>query len=141
MSIISGAGSLTYVLGARLKAYCTCGSMFFLVTGASGVGKSTIRQLIEPEFAGVLEAAELAMLGDTPEWNIAWRHRMVDQMVRHALDVQRGGKHFLFCGDPVPPGEVWAAPSAHQLNHLAVCLLDASERAQTAPSCGARGGF
>jgi predicted ABC-type ATPase len=70
--------------------------MFFLVTGASGVGKSTIRQLIEPEFAGVLEAAELAMLGDTPEWNLAWRHRMVDQMVRHALDVQRGGKHFLF---------------------------------------------
>jgi hypothetical protein len=106
--------------------------MFFLVTGASGVGKSTVRQLIEPEFARVLETAELAMLGDTPEWNIAWRHRLVDQMVQHALTVERRGKHFLFCGDPVPPGEVWAAPSAHQLNHLAVCLLDASESAQTA---------
>lgn len=106
--------------------------MFFLVTGASGVGKSTIRRLIEPEFAGVLEAAELAMLGDTPEWSIAWRHRMVERMVQHALYVQRGGKHFLFCGDPVPPGEVLAAPSADQLSHLAVCLLDASEKAQTA---------
>ena len=106
--------------------------MFFLVTGASGVGKSTVRKLIEPEFADVLEAAELAMLGSTPKWSIAWRHQMVERMVRHALDVQRDGKHFLFCGDPVPPGEVWAAPSADRLDRLDVCLLDAGERAQTA---------
>ena len=46
--------------------------MFFLVTGASGVGKSTVRKLIEPEFADFLEAAELGMLGSTPKWNIAW---------------------------------------------------------------------
>ena len=106
--------------------------MFFLVTGASGVGKSTVRKLIEPEFADVLEAAELAMLGSTPKWSIEWRHQMVERMVRHALDVQREGKHFLCCGDPVPPGEVWAAPSADHLDCLAVCLLDASEMAQTA---------
>lgn len=105
--------------------------MFFLVTGASGVGKSTIRQLVAPAFAGVLEAAELAVLGETPQWDIAWRHRMVERMVQYALAVQRDGKHFLFCGDPVPPGEVWAAPSASQLDQLAVCLLDASEAAQT----------
>jgi hypothetical protein len=106
--------------------------MFFLVTGASGVGKTTIRKLIEPKFADILDAAELAMLGSTPKWSIEWRHRMVERMVRHALDVQREGKHFLFCGDPVPPGEVWAAPSAAHLDCLAVCLLDASEKAQTA---------
>jgi hypothetical protein len=111
---------------------CSLKHMFFLVTGASGVGKSTIRKLIEPEFADVLEAAELAMLGSTPKWSIAWRHQMVERMVRHALDVQRNGKHFLLCGDPVPPGEVWAAPSADHLDCLAVCLLDASEIAQTA---------
>ena len=39
--------------------------MFFLVTGASGVGKSTVRKLIEPQFADVLEAAELSMLGSS----------------------------------------------------------------------------
>jgi len=86
--------------------------MFFLVTGASGVGKSTVRKLIEPEFADVLEAAELGMLGSTPKWNIEWRQRMVERTVRRALDAQREGKHLLLCGDPVPPGEVWAAPSA-----------------------------
>src|SRR2546430_2630097 len=104
--------------------------MFLLVTGASGVGKSTVRRLIAPEFAEVLETAELATLGETPEWNIAWRHRMVDRMVRRALDVRRVGKHFLLCGDPVPPGEVLAAPAADQLGKLAVCLLDASEESQ-----------
>ena len=106
--------------------------MFFLVTGASGVGKSTVRKLIEPEFADVLEVAELGMLGSTPKWKIEWRHRMVERTVRRALDVQREGKHFLLCGDPVPPGEVWAAPSADHLDRLAVCLLDAGEKAQTA---------
>jgi hypothetical protein len=106
--------------------------MFFLVTGASGVGKSTVRKLIEPEFANVLEVAELGMLGSTPKWKIEWRHRMVERAVRRALDAQREGQDFLLCGDPVPPGEVWAAPSADQLDRLAVCLLDAGEKAQTA---------
>jgi hypothetical protein len=104
--------------------------MFFLVTGASGVGKSTVRRLIEAEMTDVLETAELASLGVTPEWNIAWRHRMVERVVCRALAVQREGKHFLFCGDPVPPGEVLAAPSADRLEHLAVCLLDASAESQ-----------
>lgn len=106
--------------------------MFFLVTGASGVGKSTVRKLIEPEFADVLEVAELGMLGSTPKWKIEWRHRMVERTVRRALNAQREGKHYLLCGDPVPPGEVWAAPSADRLDSLDVCLLDAGARAQTA---------
>src|ERR1051326_8875788 len=106
--------------------------MFFLITGASGVGKSTVRKLIEPEFAGVLEVVELSMLGSAPQWKIAWRHRMVERAVRRALEGQRGGKHFLLCGDPVPPGEVWAAPSADRLDRLDVCLLDAIEEAQPA---------
>ena len=105
--------------------------MYFLVTGASGVGKSTVRKLIEPEFADILEILELGMLGSTPKWEIEWRHRMVERTVRRALEAQREGRHFLLCGDPVPPGEVWAAPSADHLDCLAVCLLDAGEKAQT----------
>ncbi len=106
--------------------------MFFLVTGASGAGKTTVRKLIGEEFADVLEVAELGMLGSNPKWDIEWRHRMVERAVQKAIEAQREGKHFLLCGDPVPPGEVWAAPSADRLDRLNVCLLDAAEKAQTA---------
>ena len=104
--------------------------MFFLVTGASGVGKSTVRQLLAEEFAPELDTAELAVLGVTPKWDLAWRHQMVELIVRRALDAQTSGRSFLLCGDPVPPGELYAAPSADRLGPIAVCLLDASADAQ-----------
>lgn len=104
--------------------------MFLLITGASGVGKSTVRQLVAAEFADVLEAAELAEVGGPPEWSLRWRHQAVEQAVQRAIQAQQAGKHFLLCGDPVPPGEVYAAPSAGQLAHVAVCLLDVSPEAQ-----------
>ena len=106
--------------------------MFFLVTGASGVGKSTVRQLLATEFERTHEMLELAALGVTPQWDLAWRHQMVERMVCRALAAQAAGRSFLFCGDPVPPGEVLAAPSADRLGPIAVCLLDASPDAQEA---------
>lgn len=106
--------------------------MFLLVTGASGMGKSTVRRMLEPEFADVVETGEIYTLGVTPQWDIAWRHQMVERIVQLALEAQERGKHYLFAGDPVPPGEVWAAPSAHRLGRIAVCLLDASEEVQRA---------
>lgn len=104
--------------------------MFFLVTGASGVGKSTVRELLAAEFAAMLDTAELAILGVTPQWDLAWRHQMVERIVRRALDARASGRSFLLCGDPVPPGELYAAPSADRLGPIAVCLLDASPEAQ-----------
>lgn len=104
--------------------------MFFLVTGASGVGKSTVRRILASEFADVLDTAELAALGVTPQWELAWRHRMVEEIVQRALAAQAAGRSFLFCGDPVPPGELYAAPSSDQLGPIAVCLLDVSAAAQ-----------
>jgi len=41
--------------------------MFFLVTGASGVGKTSVRKLIETEIAGQVAVCELGTLGITPE--------------------------------------------------------------------------
>lgn len=114
--------------------------MFFLVTGASGVGKSTVRRQLTKSFRDVLIAAELATLGHTsaelatlghaPAWTLRWRHQMVERAVQRALEAQERGKHFLLCGDPVPPGELYAAPSADRLDGIAVCLLDASAQAQ-----------
>jgi hypothetical protein len=104
--------------------------MFFLVTGASGAGKSTVRRLIEQDFGDALVSTEIATLGVTPQWDLAWRHKQVERLVGLALEAQRVGKPFLLCGDPVPMGEVYAAPSADRLDGIAVCLLDVSEQAQ-----------
>jgi hypothetical protein len=104
--------------------------MFFLVTGASGVGKSTVRKLIEPELAGQVVACELGSLGITPDWSLRWRHQAVEKVVQLAVKEQQAGKHFLLCGDPVPPGELYAAPSAGKLQGIEVCLLDISPEKQ-----------
>ena len=105
--------------------------MFFLVTGASGVGKSTVRNLLEPQLAGRVATCELGTLGLTPEWSLRWRHQAVEKAVQVALEHQKAGTHFLLCGDPVPPGELYAAPSAAQLDAIQVCLLDVSPGEQT----------
>src|SRR5687768_9486464 len=104
--------------------------MFFLVTGASGVGKSTVRRLIEAEVADRVVVCELGSLGITPEWTVRWRQQVVEKVVQLAVKHQEAGKDFLLCGDPVPPGELYAAPSAGMLEGIEVCLLDVSPERQ-----------
>ena len=104
--------------------------MLLLITGASGMGKTTVRKMVAAQFAEQLESAELAEVAGPPEWSLRWRHQAVERAVQRAVHVQRCGKHFLLCGDPVPPAEVYAAPSADQLESIAVCLLDATEDSQ-----------
>ncbi|NJO83509.1 MAG: hypothetical protein HC828_12280 [Blastochloris sp.] len=58
--------------------------MFFLVTGASGVGKSTVRRRLAKTFRDVLISAELATLGLTPAWSLRWRHQAVELAVQRA---------------------------------------------------------
>lgn len=107
--------------------------MFLLITGASGAGKSTTRRAVEAKFSDRLDAVELVDVGGTPQWTLEWRHRAVERAVQRALESQRRGSHFLLCGDPVPPGELLAVPSASALEApLAVCLLDVSAEAQRA---------
>ena len=106
--------------------------MFFLVTGASGTGKSTVRRLLAPALGDAFDVVELADLGVTPQWSLSWRHRVVEQVVQRALLAEGDGRHFLLCGDPVPPGEVVAVPSGDRLGPIHVCLLDAAPDAQRA---------
>src|SRR5688572_2190592 len=104
--------------------------MLLLITGASGMGKTTVRKIVTAQFADQIESGELADVASPPEWRLRWRHQAVENAVQRAVNVQLYGKHCLLCGDPVPPAEVYAAPSADQLESIAVCLLDASEDAQ-----------
>jgi hypothetical protein len=99
--------------------------MLLLVTGASGVGKSTVRRLLTDELAPAVRAVELTQVVEIPTcYDIVWRQRSVEQVVKAALVEQEAGRHLLLAGDPVAPGEVLAAPSADRLEGFAACLLD-----------------
>ena len=105
--------------------------MLLLVTGASGVGKSTVRRLLADELPAVIRAVELAQVVEIPaRYDRGWRQRSVEQVVQAALAEQKTGRHLLLAGDPVPPGEVLAAPSADQLDGFAACLLDCAPAEQ-----------
>ncbi|WP_280401999.1 hypothetical protein [Nocardia carnea] len=105
--------------------------MLLLVSGASGVGKTTARLGAAPLLGAAVESAELCTLGPIPAVpTIAWRQRQVEVAVRRAVELEKTGRHLLFAGDPVPAGEALAAPSADRID-IAVCLLDAAAATQT----------
>lgn len=85
--------------------------MLFLVTGASGVGKSTVRQTLLNHLPPSFWSRELGDIAGPPQWTVLWRQKAVEKVVRRALREQSLGKHTLLCGDPIPPAEIIAAPS------------------------------
>jgi hypothetical protein len=106
--------------------------LLLLVSGASGVGKSTARIKATALLGGIVEAIELWHFGPLPAVpTIEWRQQLTEQAVQRAIGLETLGRHVLFAGDPIAAGEVLAAPSADQID-IAVCLLDANEEAQTA---------
>ena len=106
--------------------------MLLLVTGASGVGKSSARVHATKLLDSTFEAVELWHLGPIPAApTVRWRQQQVEVAVRRAIDLAKGGRHLLLAGDPIPAGEVLAAPSAGEVD-VAVCLLDADAESQSA---------
>jgi hypothetical protein len=113
--------------------------MLLLVTGASGVGKSTARAMVQRDLSPHVECVELLDLTPRPDTvSRVWRQQTVETAVRRAIELQASGRHLLLCGDPVPAAEVVAAPSATEVDAIAVCLLDVAADAQ-AERLAARG--
>lgn len=107
--------------------------MLLLITGASGVGKSSVRARIAAELAPAVRCVELRDIVPIPPLlDLAWRQRSTEEAVRLALELQGEGHHLLLAGDPVAPGEVLAAPSADRLESVAACLLDCRPDVQRA---------
>ncbi|WP_147919139.1 hypothetical protein [Ruania zhangjianzhongii] len=106
--------------------------MFLLVSGASCAGKSSARRHALTRLGEEFEAVELSDLGPVANPpTIAWRQQQVEVAALRALDLAEHGRHLLFAGDPVPAGEVLAAPSADGID-VAVCLLDVDAETQSA---------
>ncbi|MFZ0384046.1 MAG: hypothetical protein WAL22_00135 [Solirubrobacteraceae bacterium] len=107
--------------------------MLLLITGASGVGKSTTRALVAGALAAQVDCVELGDLAPLPTAvTRQWRQQTAELAVDRAVRLQASGRHLLLAGDPVPAVEIVAAPSASQLDAIAVCLLDASAEVQAA---------
>lgn len=104
--------------------------MLFLITGASGAGKSMVRDLVSPQLGSTFEAVELKDLGPVEGMTVARRQEMAELAAARAAELTAAGRHLLLSGDPVAAGEVIAAPSAMRCGGVAVCLLDVSESAQ-----------
>jgi hypothetical protein len=112
-------------------------AMFLLVTGASGAGKSTVRRLVTADLSPEVECVELHHVSSVPPFpTIAWRQQATEAAVQRAVELQAERRHLLLCGDPVAAGEVLAAPSAVELDGVAVCLLDLSPEAQASRLAG-----
>jgi hypothetical protein len=107
--------------------------VLLLITGASGVGKSTTRVLVADALAAQVDCVELSDLAPIPTAATRqWRQQTAEQAVKRAVGLQASGRHLLLAGDPVPAVEIVAAPSASELDAIAVCLLDASAEVQAA---------
>jgi hypothetical protein len=105
--------------------------VLLLLTGASGVGKSTVRALVADRIAPAIHAVELRDVVPIPAApDLAWRQRATEEVLQQAIALQADGRHLLLAGDPVAPGEVVAAPSFDRLDGFDACLLDAAPDAQ-----------
>lgn len=106
--------------------------MLLVVSGASGVGKSTARLHAAPLLGSEFESVELGHYPPIPRTpTSAWRQETVERIVQDAIELDGQGRHLLLAGDPVPAGEALAAPSADRID-VAVCLLDADTETQGA---------
>lgn len=92
--------------------------MLVVVTGASGSGKTTAYRALYPLLD--FPSAESDQLGVPPDADTAWRQRRIETWIRLAL-AEPERDLVLFGGGA--PGEVLAAPSAPELEAIAICLL------------------
>ncbi len=96
--------------------------MLFLITGASGSGKSACIPHLKPLIPDVL-IHDVDELGVPDGADAVWRQRITEKWILQALIYQWAGRDMVLCGNTVL-GEVLASPSAPVLDGLATCLLD-----------------
>ena len=106
--------------------------MLLMLTGASGVGKSTTLEALRThEWDAEVECAEFDSIGVPAGADTAWRHGAIEEWVQRGVATDEAGGHLLLCGQ-VPVGELLAAPSADRLGGIAVCMLHCSPEVRRA---------
>jgi hypothetical protein len=106
-------------------------TVLLLVSGSSGVGKSTARRAIQDALSPSVESAELTYFTPLPAFpDLRWRQQTAELAAQRARELAAAGRHLLLAGDPVVAGEIVAVPTAPMID-IAILLLDADEATQT----------
>jgi hypothetical protein len=96
-----------------------------MLTGSSCSGKSTLAFAVAGRFDRLaVHDSDESGVPRTPHPH--WRNYNTEEWIGRALDYQADGIDLLLTGQ-APLGEVLAAPSAPQLNAIAVCLVDVGD--------------
>ena len=100
--------------------------MLFVLTGSSAAGKSAVLPALA---AGVesLETHDFDELGVPRGASRRWRQEASEEWIQRVVASHANGCDTLIAGQ-TPMGEWLAVPSAIELDGLAVCLLDVSDR-------------
>jgi hypothetical protein len=96
--------------------------MLYLVTGASGSGKTACLEVLRPRNPQIVWY-DFDELGVPTNADLVWRQQTTEYWLQRAIQNQAKGLDTCINGNMIL-GEVLACPSAPKINGLAVCLLD-----------------
>ena len=99
--------------------------MLYLVTGASGSGKTACLDILRQRNPQVVWY-DFDEVGVPANADKRWRHRTTEYWLERAIENQAKGLDTCINGNIIL-GEVLACPSAPEINGLAVCLLDCAD--------------
>lgn len=96
--------------------------MLYLISGASGSGKSACLPLLRERLPDIAWH-DFDELGVPANANKCWRHQNTERWIQVAIENQGTGQDTAVAGGIIL-GEVLAAPSAPGLSGVTACLLD-----------------
>jgi hypothetical protein len=99
--------------------------MLYLVTGASGSGKTVCLEILRQRYRQVVWY-DFDEVGVPANADKVWRQRTTEYWIQRAVQNQADGLDTCINGNIIL-GEVLACPSAPEINHLATCLLDCAD--------------
>ena len=101
------------------------GPLLLLVVGASGSGKTAVRDPLQHELDGVA-VHEFDEIGVPSHAMPSWRQRANEEWLQMMVDRDEADRALLLLGQ-TPLGELLATPSAVHLGGIACCLMDCDD--------------
>jgi hypothetical protein len=106
--------------------------VLLVLGGSSGAGKTAIRRFLTESESGLIAGLRLRTHdfdenGVPADADTKWRQKTGEEWIQQALVYESEGADLLLSAN-LPLGEILAAPTAPQLDGIAVCLIDCDDR-------------